>query len=245
MRNRRHMMVHPRGFLALLVVGLFSLPGCATSSDMEQFKQALNQRLDVMASGLQADARRIQAQMESQSKRQQDLTRTVEALKSSLEGEVHTIRGEVGALRSETKEAVEDLASSETVRAQMMKDLRVESTHMKKALDEYASKTHQELGKIEAVAQEGSKELRHLDQALAAFSLRLEQLPSLVNHVGSELRSLSQTLLGGYRLEEAALRERLKSVEQVLKQLEPTTIHTSQASSKTAVQPTPAVPHKP
>jgi archaellum component FlaC len=214
----------------VLAASLLGLSGCATSSDMAQFKQALNQRLDMMATTLQADARRLQAQLDGQGKRQQELARSVETMRTSLESEI-------GTLKAETKGAVEELVSSETVRGQMMKDLRLESSHLRKALDEYANKTHQQLGKIEAVAHEGSKDIRNLEQALAAFSTRLEQLPSLVNHVGSELHSLSQTLLGGYRLEEAALRERLRSVEQVLKQLEPTAVHTTQANSKAASPP--------
>jgi chromosome segregation ATPase len=231
---KQHERSHRTSCLAVLAASLLGLSGCATSSEMDQFKQALNQRLDILASSLQADGRRIQAQLDGQSKRQQELARSVETMKSGLESEVHAIRDEISAQKTETKEVLEELVTSETIRGQMMKDLRLDSTHLRKALDEYAGKTHQELGKIEAVAQEGSKDIRNLQQALAAFSTRLEQLPSLVNHVGSELHSLSQTLFGGYRLEEAALRERLKSVEQVLKQLEPTAVHTTQATTHPA-----------
>jgi hypothetical protein len=205
-----------RFFLVCFFVSLFGSTGCATSSDMEHFKQTVNQRLDVLASSLQADSRRIQAQLDSQAKRQQELSRAVETMKSTVEGEVHAIRSEVGELKADTKTTFEELVASETARAQLMKDLRLESAHIKKTLD--------------AVAQEGSKEIRSLQQALAV-------IPSLVTSVGTELHSLSQTLLGGYRLEEAALRERLRSVEQVLKQLEPTALHTSQAAGQMAHQP--------
>jgi chromosome segregation ATPase len=227
--------------IILLALTLFGPAGCATSSDMDQFRQSLNQRLDVMTAGQQADARRIPAQLEGPGKRQQDLARSVDGIKSALETDLHAIRTDLDALKTETKTAVEELVKSETVRAQLIKDLRVEGSHLRKALDEYATKTHQELGRIEAVAQDGSKEIRNLEQALAAFSMRLEQLPAIVNQLGSEVHSLSQTLVGGYRLEEAALRDRLKSVEQVLKHLEPTAVHTSQASSKAtqAAQPHP------
>jgi hypothetical protein len=214
------------GMAALVLSGL---TGCATSSDMDQFKQSLTQRLDGIASSLQADTRRLQAQLDGQGKRQQELSRSVEAVKSGLEGEFRALRAEMGGLRTDTKTMVDELVSSATLSGQIMKDLRVESTHMRKALDDYAGKMHQELGKIEAVAQDGSKEIHTLEQTLAAFSGRLEPVPSMVKHMGSELHGLSQTLMGSYKLEESALRERLKAVEQVLKQLEPATVKTTQS----------------
>src|SRR5207249_1335795 len=107
--------------------------------------------------------------------------------------------GDVGALRSDTKAALEDMLDREAARGQTMKELRADSAQTKKALDEYAGK-------------------------VASFSARLEQLPAIVNQVSNEVQALTQTLIGGYRLEEATLRDRLKAIELVLKQLEPVSV---------------------
>jgi chromosome segregation ATPase len=192
-------------------------------SDLQQLGESLNQRLDVVASGIQAESRRLQAQFDAQNKRQQELTRSVDILKSSLEGEVHAVGREVESVKSDTKGALDEMLARETARSQWMKDLRLETAQAKKALDEYAGRTYQEI--------------RDLQQAVATLSTRLDKLPVVVNQVISQLQALTQTLVSGYRLEEAALRDRLKAVEQVLRQLEPPPVHTSQVGAPVVPKP--------
>jgi archaellum component FlaC len=215
---------------ACLLAMLMSLVGCATGSQLDRLDQSLSQRLDTMAASIRADSSRLSAQLESQNKRQQELSRSVEGLKSSIESEGKAVRGEIAAIKTEHKAVFEEMLVHESVQTQLGQDTRLEMAQTKKALDQFAGKTQEELGSLGEIVQSGSKEIRGLQQALASFSARLEQLPALVSHVGSELHGLNQTLMGSYKLEEAALRERLKAVEQVLKQLEPMPVKTTQAA---------------
>ena len=200
--------------LLFAVMILSGLTGCATGSDLEHLSASVSQRLDVLASNVQAESRRLQAQLDGQAKRQQDLSRMVESIKASLEAEVHAVKAEVSSLGNDTRGALEEVLAQESARNKLLNDLRQEAAQTRKALDEYAGKTQQ------------------VQQALGAFSARLDQLPSIVGQVGTEVHALSQTLLGGYRLEEAALRDRLKAIEQVLKHLEPPALHATQAQEK-------------
>lgn len=214
---------------ACFLTMLMSLVGCATNSDLERLDHSLSQRLDTMTASLRADSSRINGQLETQSKRQQDLSRAVEGLKSNIEGEGKAVRSDMAAIKTESKALYEEMLAHEAIQTQLSKDTRLEMAHTKKALDEFAGKTDEELATLSDVAKTVSKEIRSLQQALTSFSSRLEQLPSMVSQVGSQVHGLNQTLMGSYKLEEAALRDRLKAVEQVLKQLEPASVKTTQA----------------
>ncbi len=79
----------------------------------------------------------------------------------------------------------------------------------------------EEVRKSEASTGQVRTELHSFQQAVSAISSNMERIAPLATTVGVELRSLTQTLLGGYSLEEAALRDRLKGLEQLRRQLEP------------------------
>lgn len=78
-----------------------------------------------------------------------------------------------------------------------------------------------EVKKSEAATGEVRSQLNSVQRGLSTVSGNMERIAPLLTTVGGELRSLAQTLLGAYSLEEAALRDRLKGLEQLRRQLEP------------------------
>ncbi len=80
-------------------------------------------------------------------------------------------------------------------------------------------------------------DLRAEIQSVQQTVAHVEQLPSRVTGLTTDLQSLRRTLLTNYQLEEAALRERLKILERIRMQLQ----------SETAAQPVdaPLSPVKP
>jgi hypothetical protein len=207
----------PTGFrrgtvLGCVLLTLFCLAGCATSSELERLDASLSQRLDTVSAGIRADQSRIQAQLEAQGKRQQDLSRVLEALKTSMEAEGKAVRRDL----VDSKAVFEELLGSIVAQAQLSKDTRLQLDRTQKALEEFSGKMHRELASLEEAAK--------------AASTRLEQLPSMVSQVGNQVHGLSQMVTGSFKMEEAALRERLKAVEHLLKQLEPVPVKTTQAA---------------
>lgn len=211
------MKTHVPYALARIGMGLTLLcggVGCATASALEVLNQGLSRKLETMSGTVRAEISGLRAQLravqDDQEKLQRELTKTHEALKAAVRTELDGLRTQVGGLQLETKAALEDMRTSLAQTAQTATELKAE-----------AARNKQELGRIEALAAEASKQLQSLQQGVSALGGRFEQLPSLVTSLGAEMRSLTETLAGTYELEEAALKDRLKALEQVKKHLKP------------------------
>ena len=138
----------------------------------------------------------------------QGLTQKLEALDSSVHGQVEDLRTDLKTTQATHTEQYDELKTM----------LAVVKTDMATAnlLTEYWSKTMQRMKKITAWTEEVNEQLGSVRQLRVA----VEQLPLLLTGLASEMHSLRQALLNGYKLEEAALRERLKALDHMQRQLE-------------------------
>ena len=108
-----------------------------------------------------------------------------------------------------------DLNAAQAAQAQQYEELRktLEGVRVEMAtaniLSDYMAKTMDGINNVKLLAKK-------LNERFAS----LEQVPSLLSGLSIEMHSLRLTLLESYRLEEAALKNRLRSMEQSLRQLE-------------------------
>lgn len=211
------MRIHISNALASIGIGLSLLSGgmgCATASDLEGLNQGLSRKLETTSGTVRADLSGLRAQLrtvqDDQEKLHRELTKTHEVLKAAVRSELDDLRTQVERLQLETKAALEEMTTSVAQTAQTSTELKAE-----------AARNKQDLGRIEAFAADASKQLPSLHQGLSTLGGRIEQLPSLVTGLGAEMRSLTETLVGTYELEEVALKDRLKALELVKKRLKP------------------------
>lgn len=185
-----------------IVVSLLAA-GCVTSSDLEKLDQNLTKKLDAQ-------------------------TRSMRSEVSSLREQVKTVSTETGDLRAQmrtfqldTSAALELVKEQGVISEQALRDLSTVSISTKREVEGYGAKAREHFGKIEEMTGEATKQIRTVQQVVSGFSGRIDQLPSLVSALGIEIRSLTETLLGSYELEEVALRDRLRAVEEMKKRLRP------------------------
>ncbi len=136
------------------------------------------------------------------------LTQNLEALDSRVHAQVEDVRTDLKATQAQHTKQYDELKTT----------LAVVKTDMATAnmLTEYWSKTTQGVKKIAAWTDEVNEQLGSVRQLRVA----IEQLPSLLTGLATEMHSLRQALLNSYKLEEAALRERLKALDHMRRQLE-------------------------
>ena len=120
-------------------------------------------------------------------------------LRNELEA-VHTaqdmLRKDLAEVRADTKAAVEVVRQGEATRSRMQEELKAEINQNRRALTKYARENAEAL------------------QRTADFTGRLS------TQVHDFQRGVTQIVVGSYRAEEAALRERLKSLVETREQLE-------------------------
>jgi chromosome segregation ATPase len=71
------------------------------------------------------------------------------------------------------------------------------------------------------VTGDAAKQLQALQQMVSTVSARMEQLPAQISALSGDLRALTDTLWGTYALEEAALKDRLKALDEMKRRLKP------------------------
>ncbi len=103
------------------------------------------------------------------------------------------------------------------LRTELMEDIKSEAASTRRAQTEQAEERARALARIEALTDKLNKQLESVQQAVAPVA----ELPSYLSGLSAKMQSIGQALLGNYELEEAALRERLKILEQARKRLEP------------------------
>ncbi len=142
------------------------------------------------------------------------LTQKLEALNNTVQTQVAELRAQLRAsqtaqakrveglanyltaVRADTTAAVEKVTAGELERSRILNELKTETTEARKAMTESAAETKRDVGRIAALTAELKTELHNIG------------------------RWARQTLLGNYKVEEAALRERLRALAQVREELE-------------------------
>ncbi len=185
-----------------IVVSLLAA-GCVTSSDLEQLDRNLSQKMD-------AQSRAMRSEVSS-------LLGRVKTLSTETEG----LRAQVRTFQLDTSAALELVNEQGVIREQALRDLSTVTISTKREVEGYSAKAREHFGRIEEMTGEATKQIRTVQQIVSGFSGRIDQLPPLVSALGTEVRSLTETLLGSYELEEVALRDRLRAVEEMKKRLRP------------------------
>lgn len=138
----------------------------------------------------------------------QGLTQQIGALDRTVHAQADEMRGELKTTQAtHTKEYDELKATLELVKADMA---------TARMVTEYWSETMQNIKKIAAWTEEVNEQLGSVRQ----LRMAVDQMPSLLTGLATEMHSLRQALLNTYKLEEAALRERLKTLDHMRRQLE-------------------------
>lgn len=197
---------------ALLLVGTgvvlsWLAAGCATSSDLEMLNLELSKKLDAQTRTMRAETGSLREQVKS------------------FKGELENLRAQVGTFQLDTRSALELLKEQEVMNGQILHELSTVTTSTRKTIEGYATKMQDQSGKIESMTGEVTTQLQSVQQAVSGVKGRIEQFPPLVTALGTEVRSLTETLMGNYELEEAALKDRLRVVEEMKKRFRPLQAH--------------------
>lgn len=185
-----------------MVVSLLAA-GCATSSDLEKLNQNLSQKMDAQSRAMRSEVSSLRDQVKS------------------LSTETEGLRAQVRTFQLNTSAALELVKEQGVIKEQGLRDLSTAIISTKREVEGYGAKAQEHFGRIEEITGEATKQIRTVQQVVSGFSGRIDQLPPLVSALGTEVRSLTGTLLGSYELEEVGLRDRLRAVEEMKKRLRP------------------------
>jgi archaellum component FlaC len=177
--------------------------GCVTSSDLTKLNEDLTHKLDGYTKTMRSEVGRLHEQIKS--------------LRTETEG----LRAQVGTLQLNTTASLDMVKEQGVISQQALRDLSTVTIGTKKEVENYAGKAREHFGKIEEMTGENTKQIRTVQQVVSGFSSRIDHFPSLVSAIGTEVRSLTETLRGTYELEEGGLRDRLRAIEEMRKRLRP------------------------
>src|SRR5579885_587270 len=225
--------------------------GCVTPADLEKLDQGLSQKLDrgqartqeaVVAAlrtemgGVREDMDRLRASVESrmselrgevdairsaQAKRQDELAKSLDVVRTTLETKVVGLRQVVETLKADTKATLAQVEVNQAMQQKLLATARSDQALLKEAVTVHAAATAQEFVRLQTMADKTAGQVQGLQASVAALNASLQQLGPALAGLQSDMQALSQTMLGTYKLEEAALRVRLKALEEGIKQLEP------------------------
>jgi chromosome segregation ATPase len=167
-----------------------------------------------------------------------DLQRLDDALSKKMDALTAT----VSAVSADTRAALDEFGKSETARAELLRKLKADITDTRKAVGEHSAESKQRAETLVFVTAENQKHLQAVKTDVAAIGEQVKRLPTLVAGLGQDVQALHQALLGIYKIEEAALRERLRALEAVRKQLEK---RGPQVNPEAAVEPGPPAAQMP
>lgn len=193
--------------MGTVIVVSWLAAGCATSSDLEMLNLDLSKKLDAQTRTMRAETGSLRDQVKS------------------FKTELENLRAQVGTFQLDTRSALEVLKEQEVMNGQILHELSTVTTNTKKTVEGYDIRDQERFRRIEGMTGEAAKQLQTVQQVVSGFSGRIEHLPSLVTALGTEVRSLTETLMGNYELEEAALKDRLRVVEEMKKRFRPLQAH--------------------
>ncbi len=195
---------HLEAFWPFLGLALWLTPtGCVTTSDLDRLEHNLAQKVDSQTRAVRSEVATARDQ--------------IKAIKAEMEG----LRAQVGSFQMDIRAALEDEKRAGALRDQILKDLILETTSTKKAVEGSQAAAQEELKKLEAVTGDASRQVQALQQVVSTVSARMDQLPAQVSALSGDLRALTDALLGTYALEEAALKDRLRALDEMKRRLKP------------------------
>ncbi|NGZ10931.1 MAG: hypothetical protein CV088_16360 [Nitrospira sp. LK70] len=181
------------------VVLAWLVTGCATYEDLEMMNLNLTKKLDIQTTIIRAETGSLREQVKSS--------------KTELEN----LRAQVGAFES----ALELLKQQEVTNTQILRELSTVAINTKKEMEGSDIRDQERFRRIEMMTGETTKQLQTAQQSFSDLSGRIKDVPSRVTALGTEVRSLTETLMENYELEEATLKDRLRLVEEMQKHFRP------------------------
>lgn len=180
---------------------LLGVTGCVTGKDLDKLDAGLNKQLVTLDKSVQTQLQTLHTDLQTSRVQNEELKRTLEVVKAEM-----ATANTLATYTAQHTEALHNLATSH------------EKAEMATAntLSTYAAQHAEALHNVAASHEKVSKQLRGLQEAAAS----VEQLPPLLANLGTELHVFRQTLLKTYALEEAALKERLRALDEFRRQLE-------------------------
>ncbi|MBS0180873.1 MAG: hypothetical protein JSS39_00595 [Nitrospira sp.] len=198
------------------VVMAWLVTGCATSGDLETMNLNLTKKLDAQTSTIRVETGGLREQVKSSKTELENLRAQIRTFQSALD--------QVGGFQS----ALESLKAQEVTNTKILREISTITTNTKQTVEGSDIRDQERFRRIEMMTGEATKQLQTAQQALSDLSGKIENVPSRVTALGTEVRSLTETLKGNYKLEEAVLKDRLRLVEEMQKQFRP--LHAYEAS---------------
>lgn len=191
------------------VVMAWLVTGCATSGDLEKMSLDLTKKLDAQTNTIRVETGGLREQVKSSKTELENLRAQVRTFQSALD--------QVGTFQS----ALESLKAQEVMNTQILREISTITTNTKQTVEGSDIRDQERFRRIEMMTGEATKQLQTAQRALSDLSGKIENVPSRVTALGTEVRSLTETLKGNYKLEEAVLKDRLRLVEEMQKQFRP------------------------
>lgn len=191
------------------VVMAWLVTGCATSWDLETMSLNLTKKLDDQTKIIRVETGGLFEQAKSSKTELENLRAQVRTFQSALD--------QVGGFQS----ALELLKAQEVMNTQILRELSTITTNTKQTVEGSDIKDQERFRRIEMMTGEATKQLQTVQQAFSDLSGKIENVPSRVTALGTEVRSLTETLRENYELEEAVLKDRLRLVKEMQKQVRP------------------------
>jgi len=217
--------------------------GCATSWDLETMSLNLTKKLDdqtkiirVETGGLFEQAKSSKTELENlraQVRTFQSALDQVGGFQSALEllnltfpvaryGVGLSFREVFGIEFCDTPQlAAGSFIAQEVMNTQILRELSTITTNTKQRVEGSDIKDQERFRRIEMMTGEATKQLQTVQQAFSDLSGKIENVPSRVTALGTEVRSLTETLRENYELEEAVLKDRLRLIKEMQKQVRP------------------------
>lgn len=107
-------------FMVVLLVGGAS--ACTTTNDVERLDHTMNRKLDALTVTLKDELRDIKSIQRAQDKRQEDLTKSVDALKTVIYANVEAMGRSYESLDRSTKRMAEALKTDQELQQHLLAD---------------------------------------------------------------------------------------------------------------------------
>ncbi|WP_447979967.1 hypothetical protein [Candidatus Nitrospira bockiana] len=139
--------------------------------------------------------------------------------------EVKELQDKVATLQAKTRAALEaEKKAIEAVEARLSvlaDELQTEAVAVRKSLDELNIRRAQEIESIQSTVGEQRRQLAEVQEDLTSLRATSQRVHSLLTTHSSQIQSLAQTLVRGYKSGLETLRDQLKELESAARELEP------------------------
>ncbi|MBA2251883.1 MAG: hypothetical protein H0W13_04135 [Nitrospirales bacterium] len=108
------------GLMVVLLVGAVS--ACTTTNDVERLDHTVTRKLDALTATMKEELRDLKSIQRAQDKRQEDLTKSVDALKTVIYANVETMGRSYESLDRSTKRLAESLKTDHELQQHLLTD---------------------------------------------------------------------------------------------------------------------------